>query len=200
MKACTRDRQAWDELYRRTEPELRKLAMHWIRRYHAKDVVRTTELIDQGFVKLMQIHSPDWPHRGAFYVFACRNIFCVLIDMLRQRRPQPTDLPDGIPAPVSQPTDLPDGIPAPDCGLTQHTLLTLQGALEELGQDLSETHRVVVELRFLGECTLDEVAKLLSVNRDKAFKMSKVALLYLREKLKASFPELDQSLNCPSGG
>jgi DNA-directed RNA polymerase specialized sigma subunit len=70
-----------------------------------------------------------------------------------------------------------------------HTLLTLQQALEDLEQTLSETHRAVVELRFLAECTLDEVAELLSISsRDKAFRISKVALAYLRERLAPSFP------------
>jgi RNA polymerase sigma factor (TIGR02999 family) len=189
-QAASGDRQAQDELYRLTEPELRKLALHWIRRKLAKERVRTTEVIDRAFVKLMRIPSPGWQHRGAFYVFASRNIQCVLIDLLRKPLPQPPSLPNGV--------DL-DGVPARAGDLTLNTLLALQKALEDLGRTLSETHRQIVELRFLGECTLDEVAEFLSITRDKAFRMSNVALAYLRERLGPSFPDFGHSPNHASG-
>lgn len=170
------DLQAWDELYPLAEPELRKLAVHWIKRNRARGRVRTTVVIDDAFVKLMQIDSPNWQHSGAFYMFASRNILRILIDYLRGSRPQPSPIdPDELES-VS--------------GLSLISLLTLQQALVDLGQTLSETHRVVVELRFLGECTLDEVAEQLSISRDKVFRMSKVALEYLRERLAPGFPDL----------
>jgi DNA-directed RNA polymerase specialized sigma24 family protein len=274
-KATKGDRQAQDELYRQTEPELRKLALHWINRKSAKGPVRTTEVIDRAFVKLMRTIPPrDWQHRGAFYVFASRNILHILSDLLpgydlrlmssvkdvsalptagkrlvivaavdhglhfrifdhdgrmvvdtdatrrTAQAPQIEDLRkrlenlwpphelttsekgrviDAVTSIVGHtpppPTDPPDGHgldewPERARGLTKHTLLTLQEALVDLGQALSETHRKVVELRFLVECTLDEVAELLSMNRDKVFKMSRIALEYLRERLEPSFPDL----------
>jgi RNA polymerase sigma factor (sigma-70 family) len=73
--------------------------------------------------------------------------------------------------------------------LTETRLRTLKAALVDLGQALSEDHRLVVERRFLEGYTLDEVAEQLSINRDKVFKMSKVALAYLRERLGPSFME-----------
>jgi RNA polymerase sigma factor (sigma-70 family) len=270
------DPQAQGELYDRTKSELRKLALHWINRKRAKGLVRTTDVIDRAFVKLMRIPSPDWPHRGAFYVYASRNILCTVIDGRgpRPRRPRfdlrlmswgdgtgvPTSgnelvitgtddndllhirifdqdghrvtdtdeaklphaqaqaililkqrLPGLLPPHVMTEAEkaqilrevtsivgqtrrrpdapLPVELPAPVKGLTKHRLLTLKEALVDLEQDLSETHREVVELRFLGKCTLDEVGELLSISRDKVFKMSKVALEYLRERLGPSFPE-----------
>jgi RNA polymerase sigma factor (TIGR02999 family) len=167
------DHLAWDELYRQTEPELRKLARHWLKRKHATGRMRTTDVIDQAFVKLMRIDPPGWQHRGAFYVFASRNILHIVIDELRALQRRPAQLSDA--------HDL--DVLAPANGLSVHTLLTLRQGIEDLGQALSETHRAVVELRFLGECTLDEVADQLSIGRDKVFRMSKVALEYLRERL-----------------
>jgi DNA-directed RNA polymerase specialized sigma24 family protein len=189
-KASQGDHQAQDELYRLTEPELRNLARHWIRRHFAGERVRTTEVIDRAFGKLMRIPSPHWQHRGAFYAFASRNLHCVLIDLLRHLPSQPAPLPGG---------DELDRVPARARGLTLHTLLTLREALEDLGRVLSETHRAIVELRFLWECTLDEAAERLSIGRDRAFRMSRVALAYLREKLGPSFPDLGHSPNGACG-
>jgi DNA-directed RNA polymerase specialized sigma24 family protein len=191
-KAAAGDRQAQADLYRLTEPELRKLALHWIRRWSAKERVRTTEVIDGAFVKLMQIASPGWQHRGVFYAFASRNVFRVLIDLLRRNT--------GPPGAVG-----PDEVAARPRGLTQHSLFTLHQALQGLEQDLSERHRVIVELRFLGECTLDEIAGLLStseevLSRDRVFRMCKVALAYLREKLGPSFPEFGRPARDATGG
>jgi RNA polymerase sigma factor (sigma-70 family) len=184
-RAAAGDRQAMDELYPLTEPELRKLALHWIRRNSARERVRTTEVIDRAFVKLMRIDSARWQHRGVFYKFASRNVLGVLIDLLRQISPL-----ESLP---------PAGPPARPGGLTQHTLLTLRQALEDLGETLSEDHRAVVELRSLGECTLDEVAEHLSITRDKAFRMSNVALAYLRDKLGSGFPDFGHSPDHASG-
>jgi RNA polymerase sigma factor (sigma-70 family) len=190
VKAAAGDRQAKDDLYRLTEPELRKIALHWICSKSAKERVRTTEVIDKAFLKLMRVDSARWQHRGVFYKFASRNIFCVLIDLLRHSMRQPASLPDG---------GDPNGPPAEPGGLTQHGLLALQQALEDLGEALSEDHRAVVELRFMGEHTLDEVAEILSITRDKAFKMTNVALAYLRERLGPSFPDFGHSPNQASG-
>jgi DNA-directed RNA polymerase specialized sigma24 family protein len=190
VKAAAGDLQAHDDLYRLTEPELRKIALHWIRRKFANERVRTTEVIDLAFVNLMRISSPGWQHRGAFYLFASRNILWALIGLLRHSMRQPASLPDG---------GDPNGPPAEPGGLTQYSLLALQQALEDLGQDLSEDHRTVVELRFMGEHTLDEVAKILSITRDKAFRMSNLALAYLRDRLGPSFPNFGHYPNHASG-
>jgi len=175
VKAVGGDRQAQDDFFRQAEPELRKLALHWIARKSAKGRVRTTEVIDRAYMKLMKLVSKDWPHRGRFYAFACRNIMCVLIDLLKPTRPSPEPSVETA---------------APERGLTAHSLMTLHQALKDLEQDLSETHRAIVELRFLGECTLDEIAEMLSMSRDRVFRDSKVALLYLRKKLHSSSPDL----------
>jgi DNA-directed RNA polymerase specialized sigma subunit len=82
----------------------------------------------------------------------------------------------------------------------EEVVVALRKALEDLGQDLSEDHRAVVELRYLGECTLDQVAEFLPISRDKAYRMSKVALAYLREKLAPHSSDFDQSPNHASGG
>ena len=114
------DLQAWDELYPLTEPELRKLALHWIKKKDARDRVPTTVVIDDAFVKLMQIDSPNWQHRGAFYMFASRNILWILINYLRPVGPQPS------------PID-PDELESVN-GLSVHTLLTLHKRSWTLGR------------------------------------------------------------------
>jgi RNA polymerase sigma factor (sigma-70 family) len=183
-KVGTGDREAWDELYRLTEPELRKLAKHWISRRCASGRVQTTQVIQDAFIRLMRIPAPDWPHRGAFYQFASSNILWALIRLLRES-PNGDDL---------------DDVPAPERGLALETLLTLKNALEDLARDLSEQHRTVVEMLHLGEYTLDQVADVLPISRYQAFRMNKIALAYLHEKLASGFSDLGRSPNRTGGG
>jgi DNA-directed RNA polymerase specialized sigma24 family protein len=191
------DPRAQDELYRRTERELRKLARHWIRRRCPGEQIHTTEVIQDAFIKLMKILTrpdgagvaqagptldlqdvPKWPHRGAFYKFASRNILWAILRLLRR----PPDSPNG--------ADL-AYVPAPDSRRAEEAVEALRKALEDLGRDLSDDHRAVVELLYLGECTLDQVAEKLPISRYKAHRMSKVALAYLREKLAPGSSEFD---------
>lgn len=177
-KASEGDQEAQNDLYRQTEPELRKLALHWIGRNSAKDKVRTTEVIDQAFLRLLRIKQPDWEHRGHFYAFALKNVLWALLDLLETRFP-----------PLASSTDLEADSEA---RVTIHTLTTLQQALEALERELSETHRAIIELRYLAGHTLDETTELLSteekpLNRDAVFRMSRVAIAFLRQVLGPDF-------------
>jgi RNA polymerase sigma factor (sigma-70 family) len=189
-KVCTGDPEAWDELYRRTEPELRKLAKHWISCRCARRQVQTTEVIHDALIKLIELmksRSLEWPHRGAFYKFASRNILWALLRLLKR----PRDSPNG--------AELAN-VPAPDRRRAEEALEALRKALEDLGRDLSEEHRAVVELHQVGEQTLDQIAGVLGISRYKAFRMNKIALAYLREKLAPGFSDLGQSPNRTDGG
>jgi RNA polymerase sigma factor (sigma-70 family) len=178
------DRQAQDELYRLVEPELRKLALHWIRRYSAQERVRTTEVMDNAFQKLMQVESPGWEHRGQFYAFACRNICHRLIDLLKER-----ERADQLPREGGDPEEVLGATAARRKGLTDASLLTLNQALESLEKALSPLHRQIVELKYMGECTLDEIEAITETDRSAVDRMLKIALMFLREKLESSFPD-----------
>jgi RNA polymerase sigma factor (sigma-70 family) len=176
-KACRGDPEAWEELYRRAEPELRKLARHWISRRCARGRVQTTEVIDEALLKLMQLTKsspPNWPHRGAFDEFASNNILWALLRLLKR----PPDSANG--------ADL-SNVPTPDSSSAAEAVEALRKALEDLGRDLSETHRTVAQLHHLGGLTLDQIAGQLRISRYQAFRMGKIALAYLRKKLAPDF-------------
>jgi DNA-directed RNA polymerase specialized sigma24 family protein len=174
MKAAGGDHQAWEEVYYRTEPELRNIARHWINHRCATGKVQTTEVIQEALKTLMGIQSPDWPHRRAFFKFASNNILWALIRLLKL---------------MGEHDELTVDVPAAERSLALETLQTLKDALDDLSRDLSEQHRTVVELRHLCGFTLDEVTKILPISVHQAFRMDHVALNYLHEKLAPSFSE-----------
>jgi DNA-directed RNA polymerase specialized sigma24 family protein len=173
-KAAAGDRQAWEEVYCRTEPELRKLAKYWIKHKCANGIVQTTEVILEALKVLMGIQSPDWPHRHAFFKFASNNILWALIRLLKSHWEH---------------DELTVDVPAAERSLAVETLQTLKDALDDLSRELSEQHRRVVELRHLCGLTLVEVTKMLPISIYQAFRMDHIALNYLHEKLAPSFSE-----------
>jgi RNA polymerase sigma factor (TIGR02999 family) len=183
--ALAGDRQAQDQLYRLVEPDLRQLAWHWLRRYSAKERVQVSDVLDRVFLKLMKVESPGWEHRGQFYAFACRNLPCVLIDLLRDQdrhkklRGDQADAQPGL-----------DALPEQRKGLSEASLGSLSEALEDLGKDLSPNHRRVIELKYFGEFTLDEIAEITGIHRSTVDRMLAVSRGYLRDRLESGFPDL----------
>jgi RNA polymerase sigma factor (sigma-70 family) len=175
---------AQDELYRKSEPTLRALALHWLRRWSAAQRVRTTELIDDAFVKL--IRSPpkeEWLLRGHFRQFACRNIQSVLIDLLRKQ-----DARRGLEP--AAPAGALEGAAAPARGLSSASLLTLREALDRLETQQGPLGRDVIELKYFGEYTFAEIARQKGMAVGTVYEAYKKALGFLAQELRASFPEL----------
>jgi RNA polymerase sigma factor (TIGR02999 family) len=182
-KALSGDRQSQDELFRLVEPELRQLAWHWLLRLTAQERVQVSDVLDRVFLKLMNIQSPDWEHRGQFYSYACRNMPGVLIDLLRAQDRDRRAKEDGDQNAIVK------GAAASVRGPSEASLISLRQALSDLERDLSPEHRRVIELKFMGEFTLDEIADLTSIHRSSVDRMIKVSRLYLRDALKSSFPD-----------
>jgi RNA polymerase sigma factor (TIGR02999 family) len=185
--ALSGDRNAQDELFRHVEPELRQLAWHWLRRKAAQERIQVSELLDRVFTKLMKIESPCWQHRGQFYWYACRNMPCVLIDLLRaqdrhRRLFQNEDQHAIIDAAAAQ-----------QRGLSETSVISLADAIASLENELSPDHRKIVELKYFGELTLDAISESTSIERTKVHRMLKVAMECLRTRLATSFPEFDST-------
>jgi RNA polymerase sigma factor (TIGR02999 family) len=178
------DRQSQNDLFRVVEPELRKVARHWLRRYSAQDRVQVEDLVDRAFLILMTMESLVWRDPAQFYSSASRTIMFLLVDLLRDqdrhsnRFPEEADKHAIIDAPRQRPS-----------GPSDESLVTLERVLDDLECDLSSTHREVIELEYFGNSTLDEIAEILSIQRSVVDRKLKVAQTYLHERLESRFPE-----------
>ena len=178
------DEKAQNELFRLVEPELRQLAWHWLLRLSAQERVEVSDVLDRVFIKLMNIDSPNWKHRGQFYSYACRNIPCVLIDLLRAQ-----DRARKMKQVGTEQQALLQEMPGRVQGPSDASLLSLTQALEELERELSPLHRQLVELKYIGELTLDDIAEITALHRSSIDRKLNVARGFLREALKTSFPD-----------
>ena len=133
-------RAAQDRLFRMVESELRRIAeCHLRREWHADPLVQPTLLLDEAFVRLMRGSSTP-ESRTQFFGFAARIIRQILVAFARERRAS------GLPSSLD--------LPAPEQPLD---LLALDEALARL-EALDPRSSRVVELRFFGKLTWEEIA------------------------------------------
>lgn len=147
---------AIDDLMPLVYDELRRIASRHMRREGEGHTLEPTALVNEVYLKLAAQRSADWEGRTHFLCVASRAMRCVLVDhargRLRQKRGaefQRVDIADA----------LEHAAPASDVDF-----LEVREALERLAA-LDERQARVVELRFFGGLSVDEVATALGVSR-----------------------------------
>ena len=145
---------AVDELFHLVYDELRVLARRHVRR-RAGETLGPTALVHEVYLRFAQRSSPDLLDRDHFVSLTARAMRMVIVDHWRRKHARKRD-PQ---APVSASLD---DVAAPDA-LPPIDILALDEALRCLSElDARQAH--VVELRFFGGLTLDEIAAMFGVS------------------------------------
>jgi RNA polymerase sigma factor (TIGR02999 family) len=154
--------------------ELRRHATQALRRTRAGEVLQTTALVHEAFMRLATAHNVDWQNRHHFLAVAARTMRRVLVDLARAQqstkrgaRAVHVELESGVAA-ADQPMPL--------------DLVALDRALEELAR--VDARKVqVIELRFFGGLTVDETAEVLKVSPDTVARDWRTARVWLLREL-----------------
>ena len=144
---------ALERLVPLVEPELRRLARQYLRRERPGHVLQTTALVNEAFIRLMNWKDVSWQNRGHFVAMAARLMRHILVDMSRRRAKDD----DGREIRI---VDLGEAN-----GVTvepSRELLAIDEALRELAER-DPRKAQIVEMRFFGGLTLDEIADVLEV-------------------------------------
>jgi RNA polymerase sigma factor (TIGR02999 family) len=147
------DRGAREQLFSLVYRELRRRAASQLRRERRDHTLRPTELVHEAYIRLSQQH-PRWQSRIQFYTVASQIMRRILVDHARARlsrkRPDPA-------VRVSLDEDLVDP------NVPDFDVVALDDALEDLSRmDLRQGR--IVELRFFGGLTSEEIAEALGVS------------------------------------
>jgi RNA polymerase sigma factor (TIGR02999 family) len=148
------DQGAVDDLFRLVYHELRVLARRHLRG-RAGETLGPTALVHEVYLRFAQRSSPDLLDRSHFVALAAHAMRMVIVDHWRRKQARKRD-PQ---APVS--ADL-DNVAAPE-PLPPIDILALDEALRRLS-GLDARQAQVVELRFFGGLTLDEIAAMIGVS------------------------------------
>lgn len=151
--AASGERQDLDALMAAIYGDLRRLAVSHLNAERADHTLQPTALVHEAYLKLVDQRSTTWKDRLHFFSIASRIIRRILVDHARARgavkrggNAERVRLDEH--GPAAPPTDI--------------DLLALDEALAELAT-LDARQASVVELRFFGGCSVEEVAQLLGV-------------------------------------
>ena len=150
------DRAALDELMPLVYSELRRLAHQYMVRERGGHTLQTTALVNEAYLRLVDLHNIDWQDRTHFFAIAASFMRRILVDHARSRKYRKRS---GEVRRVSLQEAM---LASPEVG---SDLVRLDAALQALS-DWDARKAKVVELRFFGGLTEEETAEVLQVSRE----------------------------------
>jgi RNA polymerase sigma factor (TIGR02999 family) len=167
------DKQALDRLVPLVYDELRRLAQNYMRKERAGQTLQTTALIHEAYLRLIDADRVQWRNRAHFFGIAARLMRQILVARARERGCQKRG---GGAERVSL-----DEAMVIDERLDED-LVALDEALGELSQ-FDARMAQVVEMRFFGGSTEEEIAAALDVSTKTVRRDWRLARSWLRRKL-----------------
>ncbi len=147
------ERGAFDQLLAAVYDELRQVAQRQMRKEREGHTLNTTGLVHEAYLKLVDQTQVDWRDRAHFFGIASRAMRQILVDHARRRGAQKRG--GAWRQTTLEPGELPAEMPAAE-------VLALDDALDRLDK-LDERLRQVVEYRFFGGMTEEEIAEALGI-------------------------------------
>jgi len=145
--------EAIEKLMPMVEAELRRIAANYMRRERPDHTLQTTALVNEAYLKLVNQREARWQNRAQFFALASQLMRRILLDHARsQRRVKRGG--------NAVPLNLDDvAVMAPE---RSAALVDLDDALTRLTEFDPRKARIV-EMRFFGGLTVDEVAEVLGI-------------------------------------
>jgi RNA polymerase sigma factor (TIGR02999 family) len=171
------DEAALQELIPLVYRELRELASHYRRRAGAGDTLQTTALVNEAYLRLVEIDGVDWRDRIHFFAISANVMRRILIDVARAQVAEKRGGP-------ARAIIVPDWneIPSPAADSAEE-LLALDEALTRL-IEMDGRRGKLVELRVFGGLSVEETAEVLGVSSITVMRDWRVAKAWLARELR----------------
>ena len=153
--------------------ELRRIARQCLHGERANHSVQATELVNEAYLRLVDVQHVDWQNRTHFLAMSARLMRRVLVDLARSRS---ADKRGGAAVRVTF-DEMAIGGVAPEADV-----IRLDDALQALAA-MDERKSRVVELRFFGGLTADETAVALQVSSKTVLRDWEFARAWLQREL-----------------
>jgi RNA polymerase sigma-70 factor, ECF subfamily len=147
------DSQALDKLIPLVDNELRRIAHAYMLKEKAGHTLQTTALVNEALIRLLEGQQISWQSRRHFYALVAKRMRQVLIEharaqlaIKRGQRPEQIDFNEAI----FLTTEM------------SEELVILDEALEKLAA-VDDRKAKIVEYRYFGGFTIEEVADLLDI-------------------------------------
>lgn len=168
------NRAALDELLPLVYDELRRIARNYLRRENAGHTLQTTALVHEAFIRLTEQREVSWQNRAHFFAIAAKMMRRVLVNYAEAKHAGKRG------GAYARKIELDDALAV--CEQRNLDLLALDEALEKLGE-IDEQMCRIVEMKFFGGLTGEEVAEVLNVSLSTVKREWSTAKTWLRREL-----------------
>ena len=173
------DERALSAALRRLEPELRKLARHYLRRERSNHTLDVEGLVTETYLRIVGQRVVEWRNREHFLGIAAQTMRRILCDYARQRHSMKRGGPSRRQRVSMNDRDIraiPYGTRDPD------QRLAIEMALEKLGMR-DPVAAELVELRYFAGFTLEEASEILEIPARTLSRRWKIARAWLFREL-----------------
>jgi RNA polymerase sigma factor (TIGR02999 family) len=168
------DQAALEQLMPLVYSELRRLAANYLRREREGHTLQPTALVNEAYLKLVDQRNPKWQNRAHFYGIAAQVMRRILVDHARMRDAEKRGGANQQRLSITSA----EGVSTKP----NFDVLALHEALEELTA-MDPQQGKIVELKFFGGLSIEEVAEVLGIGHATVERDWKMARAWLRRKL-----------------
>ena len=173
------DERALERLIPLVQPELHRLAHHYMSRERAGHTLQTTALINEAYLRLADSTQPTWQNRNHFVAAAAQLMRRIMVDHARQHLSQKRG--GGAFRVTLDETAL-------VTSTRSEELLALDEALENLAA-FDARKSQIVELRYFGGLTMEETADFLKLSLRTVEREWNLAKAWLHRALSEKQPD-----------
>ncbi len=167
------DSEALAKLIPLVDAELRKIAHAYMRRENFGHTLQTTALVNEAIIRLIEGEPINWQSRQHFYALVARRMRQVLIEHAREQL-------------AAKRGGRAEHIDVADAGFLStemsEELILLDEALTKLSK-IDERKAKIIEYRYFGGFTLEEVATLLEVSSSTVDREWRFARSWLKREM-----------------
>jgi RNA polymerase sigma-70 factor (ECF subfamily) len=162
------DQSAVGQIVELAYPELHRMARRHLHHERPEHTIQATALVNEAYLRLVNIERVQWKDRAHFLAVGARIMRRILVDYSRAcPKPARVDLTEGLAI-------------APELNLD---LVLLDQALEALAE-FDARKAQVVEMRFFGGLTAEEIATVLAISTQSVHRDWSLAKAWLVHEMK----------------
>ncbi len=179
---------AKDELYEAVYAELHRMAHRYMSRENPGQTLQTTALVNEAYLKMADVKNLKWQDRAHFFAVSANIMRRILVDRARSR--QAVMHGGGL-----RHVPLDEAIEIPEAANVDY--LALNDALDRLAETDARKSQIV-ELRYFGGLTNEEIAEVLKVSPDTVMRDWRFAKAWLQSELNGDHSHESDNKNARS--
>lgn len=148
------DQAAQEKLIPIVYEELRKIAHSYVKRDHQDNLLQTTALVHEAYIRLVKVDDVTWKNRTHFFAIAAKLMRQILVDMARTRNSQKRG--SGV-----EKLSLDDIVTSSSIDLD--SILRVDELMSALAS-IDPRQCEVVEMRIFGGLTNEEIAEVMNIS------------------------------------